>query len=400
MSSGRLLKSLSQDLASQSRAQLRKRAFSLALLKARVAQTRQSPKRDPHSRLDGEAGLRQTAAMTAPTTALEKADPLAEVAARYAIAITPTMQALLDPDDPQDPIMAQFFPDVRELIETREELKDPIGDHPRSPVKGVVHRYPDRCLLKIVHVCPVYCRFCFRREMVGPSGEGALSVQELKAALDYIRATPAIWEVILTGGDPFVLSPRRAAALTQALAAIEHVKIVRWHTRVPLVDPARVTPAFVASLKAPGVTPWVAIHANHPREFSPEGRTALARLADAGVPLVSQTVLLRGVNDDPATLEALMRAFVENRVKPYYLHHPDLAPGTGHWRGRIEQGQALVEGLRRSASGLCQPAYVADQPGGHGKARLNPVNARKTPGGYALCGHDGRWRAYPPEQDG
>ncbi len=331
--------------------------------------------------------------------AVERTDPLAEVAARYAVAITPAMEALIDPDDAADPIAAQFLPDARELIETADEIADPIGDAAHTPVKGVVHRYKDRCLLKVVHVCPVYCRFCFRREMVGPTGEGTLSAEELKAALDYIRATPAIWEVILTGGDPFILSPRRAGEITQALAAIDHVKIVRWHTRVPLVDPARVTEAFVASLTAEGITPWVAIHANHPKEFTPEGRAALARLADAGIPLVSQSVLLEDVNNDPETLEALMRAFVENRVKPYYLHHPDLAPGTSHWRGTVEQGQALVEALRRSASGLCQPAYVLDQPGGHGKARLNPLNARKTPSSYSLCGHDGQWRAYPPQEE-
>lgn len=330
--------------------------------------------------------------------AVERTDPLAEVAARYAVAITPAMDALIDPDDAADPIAAQFLPDARELIETADEIADPIGDAAHTPVKGVVHRYQDRCLLKVVHVCPVYCRFCFRREMVGPTGDGTLSAEELQAALDYIHATPAIWEVILTGGDPFILSPRRAGEITQALAAIDHVKIVRWHTRVPLVDPARVSEAFVASLKAEGITPWVAIHANHPKEFTPEGRAALARLADAGIPLVSQSVLLEGVNNDPETLEALMRAFVENRVKPYYLHHPDLAPGTSHWRGTVEQGQALMEGLRRSASGLCQPAYVLDQPGGHGKARLNPLNARKTSSGYSLCGHDGQWRAYPPQE--
>jgi lysine 2,3-aminomutase len=329
--------------------------------------------------------------------AVPKTNPLAEVAARYAVAITPAMDALIDPTDPSDPIAAQFLPDARELIETPEERVDPIGDHAHSPVKGVVHRYKDRCLLKIVHVCPVYCRFCFRREMVGPDGDGALTGQDLENALAYIRATPAIWEVILTGGDPFVLSARRAAEVTQALAAIPHVKIIRWHTRVPLVDPARVTPDFVAALKAQGATAWVALHANHPKEFTPDGQAAVARLVDAGIPLVSQTVLLQGVNDDPVTLDALMRAFVENRIKPYYLHQPDLAPGTSHWRGPIERGEALVEGLRRGASGLCQPAYVLDQPGGHGKARLTQPSARKTPSGLDLCGQDGVWRAFPSQ---
>lgn len=336
--------------------------------------------------------------MTAPQKHLSpRAVSLDQVAARYAVAITPTMGALIDTKDPADPIAAQFEPDPRELIETADERSDPIGDHAHAPVKGLVHRYQDRCLLKIVHVCPVYCRFCFRREMVGPEGDGTLSPEELAQALAYIRQTPSIWEVILTGGDPFILSPRRIADITEALAAIPHVKIIRWHTRVPLVDPARITPRFIAALKAEGATPWVAIHANHPKEFSPEGRAALASLADAGIPLVSQSVILKGVNDDPQTLDALMRAFVENRIKPYYLHHPDLAPGTSHWRTSIEEGQSLMESLRRSASGLCQPAYVIDQPGGHGKARIAEPNYRGTGSHLELCGHDGIWRAYPPQ---
>jgi lysine 2,3-aminomutase len=329
--------------------------------------------------------------------AAQKTDPLAEVAARYAVAITPAMEEVIAWEDPEDPVARQFLPDARELIETPEERADPIGDHAHSPVKGVVHRYPDRCLLKIVHVCPVYCRFCFRREMVGPEGEGALNEAELRAALAYIATTPALWEVVLTGGDPFVLSPRRAQSVTEALAAIPHVKIIRWHTRVPLVDPARVTDAFVAALKAEGVTPWVALHANHPNEFTRDGRAAIARLVDAGIPMISQSVLLKGVNDNAETLEALMRSFVENRVKPYYLHHPDLAPGTGHWRETVEHGQTLTESLRRSASGLCQPAYVLDQPGGHGKARINGSTARRIGQDLELRGCDGLWRAYPPQ---
>jgi lysine 2,3-aminomutase len=329
--------------------------------------------------------------------ALKPREPLAEVAARYAVAITPAMEGLIVPGQVDDPIAAQFLPDVRELIDSPEETADPIGDHHHTPVKGVVHRYPDRCLLKIVHVCPVYCRFCFRREMVGPQGDGTLTGEELDAALAYIQSTPTLWEVILTGGDPFVLSARRAKDITAALASIAHVKVIRWHTRVPMVDPARVTPAFVEALKSQGATTWVSIHANHPKEFTAEGCAAIARLADAGIPLVSQSVLLKGVNDDAATLDALMRAFVENRIKPYYLHHPDLAPGTSHWRGTVSAGQDLVEGLRRGASGLCQPSYVLDQPGGHGKARLNAQGARHSGSELHLCGYDGQWRAYPPQ---
>ena len=215
-------------------------------------------------------------------------------------------------------------PRQRSSMHAPNELADPIGDKKHSPVAGIVHRYRDRVLLKIVNHCAVYCRFCFRREMVGPQSAPALSPDELESALAYIAAHREIWEVILTGGDPFMLSPRRAADLMARLGAIDHVKIIRWHTRVPVVDPDRVTPDFVRAIKAPGKATYVALHANHPRELTPAARQACARLVDAGVVMVSQSVLLKGVNDDADTLEALMRAFVEARVKPYYLHHADL----------------------------------------------------------------------------
>ena len=176
--------------------------------------------------------------------------------------------------------------------------------------------------------------------MVGPENGEALSADDLAAALDYIRATPAIWEVILTGGDPFVLSPRRIRDVTEALSAIPHVKVLRWHTRVPVVDPERVTEALIAALRATTKTVFVGLHTNHPRELTCEARAAIARIVDAGIPVVSQTVLLRGVNDDADTLEALMRTLVEVRVKPYYLHHGDLAPGTAHFRTTIAEGRA------------------------------------------------------------
>jgi len=297
---------------------------------------------------------------------------LEKVAARYAVAVTSDIAALIDADDPADPIARQFIPDTRELITSPGEDADPIGDDAHSPVAGIVHRYPDRVLFKLVAVCAVYCRFCFRREMVGPGKTTALSEDAYRAALDYIRSHGEIWEVILTGGDPLMLSPRRLTEIMADLAAIDHVRIVRIHTRVPVADPARVTSELVEALKVEGATTWIAVHANHPREFSAEARAACARLADAGIPLVSQSVLLRGVNDDAATLEGLMRTFVECRIKPYYLHHGDLAPGTAHLRTSLEQGQALMKTLRGRVSGLCQPEYVLDIPGGHGKAPVGP----------------------------
>jgi lysine 2,3-aminomutase len=300
------------------------------------------------------------------------AHALEAVAGRYAVAITPQMVSLIDPADKADPIARQFVPDERELDSLPEERADPLDEARLSPVPGIVHRYPDRVLVKLTHVCPVYCRFCFRREAVGPGGPHALSGKALDAALAYIAATPAIWEVILTGGDPFMLSARRIGEVTRRLAAIAHVKVLRWHTRVPVADPARVSPELIGALKAGGKAVYVAVHANHPREIDAAARAACARLADAGLPLLSQTVLLAGVNDDAAILAELMRAFVAARVKPYYLHHLDAAPGTGHFRVALADGQRLMRALRGRLSGLAQPTYVLDIPGGHGKVPVGP----------------------------
>jgi lysine 2,3-aminomutase len=297
---------------------------------------------------------------------------LEDVAARYAVAITPDMAALIDRADPDDPIARQFVPDVRELRHLPQERADPFDEARLTPVPGVVHRYPDRVLLKLTHACPVYCRFCFRRETVGPGGPQALSDAALDRALGYIAADPGIWEVILTGGDPLVLSPRRIAEVTQRLAAIDTVKVLRWHTRVPVVDPGRVTDGLVAALRSPAKAVYLALHANHPRELTPAARAACARIIEAGIAMVSQSVLLAGVNDDADTLAALMRAFVECRIKPYYLHHPDPAPGTGHFRLSVAEGQAIVRQLRGRLSGLAQPTYVLDIPGGHGKVPVGP----------------------------
>lgn len=320
----------------------------------------------------------------------------AEVADRYAIAVTPAMAALIDRADPDDPIARQFVPTAHELTRHPAERADPIGDDVRSPVPGIVHRYPDRVLLKIASVCPVYCRFCFRREMVGPELGHALSEDEFAQALAYIRAQPGIWEVILTGGDPLILSPRRIARVTRALGEIEHVKILRWHTRVPAVAPERVTGELVAALKSGTATVFVALHANHPRELTSAARAACARLVDAGIAMLSQTVLLRGVNDDVETLEALMRAFVENRIKPYYLHHGDLAPGTAHFRTTVAEGQALMRALRGRLSGLAQPTYVLDIPGGYGKAPASSSYVAVEPDGTAVTVEDihGRRHVY------
>lgn len=315
---------------------------------------------------------------------------LAKVAARYAVAITPAVVSLMEPDD--GPMRRQFVPTADELILSPDERADPIGDEAHSPVEGIVHRYPDRVLLKANHACAVYCRFCFRREMVGPDGVRPLSPGALDAAMAYIASHPEIWEVIITGGDPLILSPRRLEDIGQRLARIDHVKIVRFHTRIPAVDPARVTSQLVAAMTSSGKTIWVGLHANHPDELTPAAKAACDRILDAGMPMVSQTVLLKGVNDNPVTLEALMRRFVEMRIKPYYLHHPDLAPGTGHFRMTIAEGQALMRNLNGRVSGLCQPTYILDIPGGYGKAPLSPCYVS----GGEVTDPLGRQHVYPP----
>jgi lysine 2,3-aminomutase len=306
------------------------------------------------------------------------------VAERYAVAITPAIAALIDRNDPADPIARQFVPSEAELDTKSYEHADPIGDARHSPVRGVVHRYQDRVLLTLTHVCPVYCRFCFRRETVGPGEDHVLDASALDTALGYIGAHPEIWEVILTGGDPLMLSPRRLADVTARLDAMSHLKVQRWHTRMPIADPARITPALVRAIRTARGATYVVVHINHPRELSSDARAALARLAEAGIPLLSQSVLLKGVNDDGATLEALMRALVECRVRPYYLHHADLAPGTAHFRTTITRGRALMSGLRARASGLCQPDYVLDIPGGYAKALLTPGDVVETDSGSQL----------------
>jgi lysine 2,3-aminomutase len=322
-----------------------------------------------------------------------------QVARRYAIAVTPH---LAEGALRSDAIARQFVPSADELVIAREELHDPIGDEahrPASngePVKGIVHRYADRVLLKPIHACAVYCRFCFRREQVGPGGD-ALDAAELDAALDYIRAHGEIWEVILSGGDPLLLSPRRLQGIVEQLAAIDHVGVIRVHTRLPVADPVKIDAEMVAALKCAKAV-YVVLHCNHADELTAEVKAACARLIDAGIPMLAQSVLLKGVNDDAGTMEALMRGLVAARIKPYYLHHPDLAHGTGHFRLPIARGQEILRDLRGRVSGLCQPTYVLDIPGGHGKVPIGPdYLSAGTDGGWSVADPDGGTHEYPPK---
>ena len=284
---------------------------------------------------------------------------------------------------------------------------------PTAPCRASCTATPDRALLTLLHVCPVYCRFCFRRERVGPGAEAVLPPDAVEAALAYIADHPAIWEVILTGGDPLALSPRRIAAVMARLGAIDHVRVVRFHTRVPVVAPETVTPELVAALAGAGKTTYVGLHCNHPRELTPAARAACGRLIDAGLALVSQTVLLRGVNDDADTLAQLMRRFVELRIRPYYLHHGDLAPGTGPPAGAAGRGAGADAGAARAGVGPVPADLRARHPGrarqGAGRPRLHrgrhrhgslgPATrlrrVRRTPspaGPHRALSVPGRWR--------
>lgn len=323
-------------------------------------------------------------------------DDLAKVMERYAVAVTDEVMETIDPNDPNDPIARQYLPSAAELITTPQEREDPIGDDAHAPIKGIVHRYPDRVLLKPVHVCSVYCRFCFRREKVGPGSE-KLSAPELEAALDYIRRTPQIWEVILTGGDPFVLSPRRITALMQELNSIDHVKVIRFHTRVPVADPLRVTPELVAALHSPKAV-YVVLHCNHARELTEKVRAATQLLIQAGIPLLSQSTLLNGVNNNAAILEDLFRTLTAMRIKPYYLHHPDLAPGTGHFRLPIEEGRTLMQSLQGKLSGIAQAQYVLDIPGGFGKVPAGKAWIEKDGEQHIATDYKGAQHPYPPKE--
>lgn len=309
-------------------------------------------------------------------------EALNQIAAQYDIAITPVIANLIDKQNLKDPIAKQFVPTVEELNQSTHERVDPIGDYAHTKVKGLVHRYADRCLLKPVAVCPVYCRFCFRRNLIG-AGSEAMSSSDLQAAYDYIAAHEEIWEVILTGGDPLILRPQNLSEIIRALVAIEHVAVIRIHTRIPVVSPERINQEMLQALKSHKAL-YVMLHANHANEFSSAARQACAKIVDAGIPMLSQSVLLKGVNDDVQTLKNLLRTLVSNRIKPYHLHHADLAKGTKHFRVSLTEGQSLVQELWGHLSGLCQPTYVLDIPDGYGKVPINASYVGESSEGHAV----------------
>lgn len=318
-------------------------------------------------------------------------------------AATPQQRALLTEQveatilSPDDAVARQYVPDVREGDILPEEEADPIGDDAHSPTKGLVHRYPDRVLLKITDTCAVYCRFCFRKEMVG-KGQGVLSPFEIGDAINYIRANPQIKEVILSGGDPLTLSNRRLSDVLSALSGIEHLDIIRFHTRAPLVQPDRIDDDLVALIRAQEKALYVVMHVNHAQEIDNRIKAALKRLSSSGAVLLSQTVLLKGINNNAAVLETLFRTLLANRVKPYYLHHPDLAPGTSHFRVDIKEGQDIMKQLRGRVTGLAYPHYVLDIPGGYGKVPLSASYLEELADGtYKIEDIHGMQHAYPPK---
>jgi lysine 2,3-aminomutase len=313
--------------------------------------------------------------------------PLREVAARYPMRITPYYLDLIE--EPGDAVWRQCVPDARELAPCAEPA-DPLSEERLSPVPLVVHRYPDRVLLLASGQCAVYCRFCTRKRKVGCAAMG-VSEERLEAALDYIARTPQIRDVIVSGGDPLLLEDDRLERLLQRLRAIPHVEIIRLGSRVPVTLPERITDELCNMLRRYHPL-YLNTHFNHPRELTPQAAAACARLADAGLPLGNQTVLLRGVNDSPAVMQELVKRLLKMRVRPYYLHHMDLAAGTGHFRTRIETGLDIIAALRGPVSGLAVPHYVIDAPGGKGKIpllpeyllRLGETVLLRTPGGETI----------------
>ena len=323
----------------------------------------------------------------------KEAAELKPVTEAFTFAITETQLANIDLNDKNDPIRKQFIPTTAELKHHPKESQDPIGDAAHSPVKGIVHRYPDRCLFLPISVCAVYCRYCFRREKIG-AGNAALTPPEVDAAICYIANNPAIFEVIFTGGDPLMLKPKTLGCYLERIAAISHVEIIRLHSRIPVVDPNRINAELLAALKTTKPV-YLVLHANHAKEFTESASQACNALVDAGVPLLSQTVLLKGINDDIENLSALMRCFLKHRIKPYYLHHGDLALGTEHFRTSIAKGQALMRALRGRFSGLCQPTYVIDIPGGFGKMPIGPNYLSEiSPKVYHVCDYNNQLHTY------
>lgn len=293
----------------------------------------------------------------------------------FRMAITPYYASLIDPQDPLDPIRMQAVPSILETRPDANDLADPLGETKDSPVPHIVHRYPDRVLLLVTMQCSMYCRHCTRRRVVGEE-DRAISEVELRRAVDYIRAHPAIRDVLISGGDPLTMSTAKLERIIASIRAIAHVEIIRIGTRVPVVMPMRITVELTDMLRQYHPI-WINTHFNHPRELTPEAARACAAIVDAGIPLGNQTVLLRGVNDNADTMKQLLLGLVKMRVRPYYLYQCDLSCGIGHFRTRVETGIEIMRRLTGSISGYALPKYVIDAPGGGGKIPVGYDNVLK-----------------------
>jgi lysine 2,3-aminomutase len=288
----------------------------------------------------------------------------------FHVDVTPYFASLMDPDDPNCPIRRQVIPTAQELVPFDAEMADSLGEDAHSPVAGLVHRYPDRVLMLLTTQCASYCRFCTRSRLVGDS-HVMFNSASYEQQLDYIAATPEIRDVLLSGGDPLTLPQNVLERILFRLRAIPHVEVIRIGSRVPVFLPQRVTPELTAML-AKYHPLWMNIHFNHPKEITPEVEQALARLANAGIPLGSQTVLLAGINDCPNIIMSLTHKLVKNRVRPYYLYQCDLVHGAGHFRTPVAKGLEIMEALRGHTSGFAIPTYVIDAPEGGGKVPILP----------------------------
>jgi len=343
---------------------------------------------------DVRAGVRHVRDLASLPLSLGERAAAQEAAAHHKVRIPKPYLDLIDWNDPADPIRAQVIPSAEELVATEGELDDPIGDHAYSPVPRLTHRHADRVLLFPTYQCAVYCRFCFRKESLTAIGRGYTS-EALEPALAYIADHPEIREVILTGGDPLSLPDKALAEIFTRIEAIPHVRLLRIHTRVPVALPSRITPGLVEALQG-RLMVSVVTHFNHAREITDAAEAACRTMRQAGCVLLNQSVLLKGVNDSVEALEELCRELMYRLgVKPYYLHHGDLARGMAHRRTTIRQGQALVEALRARLSGICNPTYVIDLPDGGGKVPVGPCHVEAREGeSWRIRGLDGEVRDY------
>ncbi len=309
------------------------------------------------------------------------------------MAITPHYASLIDPNDPNDPIRRQAVPTINELHFAAEDLEDPLFEDIDSPAPGLTHRYPDRVLLLVTDQCSMYCRHCTRRRWAGQN-DRPRTKDEIDAAVDYIRRTPAVRDVVISGGDPLTIEDDRLEYVLKSLRAVPHVEIIRVGTRTPVVMPQRITPALVKML-AKYHPFFLNTHFNHPKELTPASVGACARLADAGIPLGNQTVLLRGINDCPVTMRQLMHGLLKARIRPYYLYQCDLSQGLSHFRTPVSRGIEIIEMLRGHTSGLAVPTFAIDGPGGAGKIPLSPQYLiSQAPGQYVLRNYEGTMTVY------